>query len=263
MLGSFVYSCGCNLVTINIIAIIPVIHAGPMPRKIAYYKSLYEVVYSQTEEVMSRVLQMPVVERKNQRKYPGSHASICSRTWWCACSLLPSCQVQAARRGRKTHLKCRAEVGPHKSLSHNACESHSGPQSNRVCQRAGCNCATREPVSAGSKRGVSEGKRGKGLSSPEERQNSRLWAALPWSALETDQTDAPTALSTTPSLPVPDVRPRALVDGVVDRHDYLHVRRAGIVLLARHRGVELCLGGVDPVFVVAAGDRGELAGGGE
>jgi hypothetical protein len=115
---------------------------------------------------MSRVLQMLVVERKNQRKCPGSHASICSRTWWCACSLLPSCQVQVARRGRKTHLKCLAEVGPHKSLSHSACEFHSGPRSNRACQRAGCNCDTRANFSRRQAGGLGRGNGGKGYSHP-------------------------------------------------------------------------------------------------
>jgi hypothetical protein len=49
----------------------------------------------------------------------------------------------------------------------------------------------------------------------------------------------------------------------VDRHDDLHVRRPRIVVLTRHRGVELCLGGIHPVFIVDAGDGGELAGCGE
>jgi hypothetical protein len=99
--------------------------------------------------------------------------------------------------------------------------------------------------------------------SPEKGQNPRLWAGLPWFALETDQTDAPTALPTTSRLPFPDVRPRALVHGVVDGHDDLHVWRPGIVVLARHRRVELCFRRVYPVSFVAAGDGRELAGGGE
>ena len=108
-------------------------------------------------------------------------------------------------------------------------------------------------------RGLREGK---GYS-PEQGQNSRLWAELPWFALETDQTDASTAFPATSRLPVLDVRPRALVHGIVDGHDDLHVRRLRIVVLARHRCEELCLGGVHPIFFVAARDGGELAGGGE
>ena len=82
---------------------------------------------------------MPVV---NRRKSPELHASICSQTWWCACSLLPSCRVRVARPGRTTPLKCLAAGGPHKSRSHNAREFHSGPRPNRACQRGGCNCDT-------------------------------------------------------------------------------------------------------------------------
>jgi hypothetical protein len=117
---------------------------------------------------MARVLQIQVVERKNRRNCPELHASICSRTWWCACTLPPSCQVQVARRGRKTHLKCLAEIDPHKSLSHNACEFHSGPRSNRVCQRGGCSCDTRANFSRRKEAGVlrEEGRERSGYSHP-------------------------------------------------------------------------------------------------
>lgn len=70
-------------------------------------------------------------------------------------------------------------------------------------------------------------------------------------------------LSAASCLPLLDVRPRALVHGVVDGHDDLHVRRPGIVVLARHGRVKLHLGGIHPVFLVAAGDGRDLARGGE
>src|SRR6266852_4313596 len=93
---------------------------------------------------MTQVLQMPVVERKNRKKYHGLYVSIYSQKRWCACSPLPSCQVRVARQGRKIRFwKCPAEDDLHKNLSHNACEFHSGPRSNRVCQKEGCNCDTR------------------------------------------------------------------------------------------------------------------------
>ena len=78
---------------------------------------------------------MPVVERKSQKKYPELYAPICSRTKWCACSPLPSCRVRVARQGRKIRLKCPTEDDLNKNLSHSAREFHSGPRSNRVCQR--------------------------------------------------------------------------------------------------------------------------------
>ena len=98
---------------------------------------------------------------------------------------------------------------------------------------------------------------------PEEGQDSRLWAGLRWSALEADQTNASTALRATSCLPLLDVGPRALIHGVVNGYDDLHVRRAGIVVLACHGRVELRLGGIHPVFLVAARDGGDLARGGE
>ena len=98
---------------------------------------------------------------------------------------------------------------------------------------------------------------------PEEVRDPRLWAGLPWSALEADQTNASTTLPATSCLPLVDVRPRALIHGVVDGYDDLHVQRAGIVVLACHGHVELRLGGVHPVFLVAARDGGDLARGRE
>jgi hypothetical protein len=89
---------------------------------------------------MTQVLQKPVVERKSRKTYLELCASICSRTWWRACSPLPSCQVRVARQGRKRHVKCLAENGQHKSLSHIGREFHSGPRSNRACRKGGCNC---------------------------------------------------------------------------------------------------------------------------
>ena len=89
---------------------------------------------------MAQVLQKPVVERKSRKKYLELYASICSRTWRRACSPLPSCQVRVARQGRKRRVKCLAEDDQHKSLSHIACEFHSGPRSNRACRKGGCNC---------------------------------------------------------------------------------------------------------------------------
>lgn len=96
--------------------------------------------------------------------------------------------------------------------------------------------------------------------SPEEGQDSRLWARLPWSALEAHQTDASTALATPSSLPFLNVRPCALVHGVVNGYDDLHVRHLGIMVLTRHRRIELRFGGVHPFFVVTARDGGDLAG---
>jgi len=91
-------------------------------------------------------IQIPVVERKSQKKYPGLYASICSQTCWCACSPLPSYQVRVAHQGRKTRLKkkCPAEDDPHKNRSHSACEFHSGPRSNRAYQREDCNCENKQ-----------------------------------------------------------------------------------------------------------------------
>src|SRR5579863_3728436 len=89
---------------------------------------------------MNQVLQMLVVERKNQRLPPGWHASICSQTRWCACSQLPSCPVLVARRGKRTRWKCLVGGGPHKSLSHSACEFHNGPRSSRVGRKERCIC---------------------------------------------------------------------------------------------------------------------------
>ena len=211
-------------------------------------------------EAMTQVLQMLVVERKSRKKYPGLYACICPRTWWCACSPLPSCQVRVARPGRKTRLKCPAEDDLYKNLSHNACEFHSGPRSNRACQREDCNCDNTRACSADERVGH---RRVWIRCSPEKGQDPRLWAGLPWSALETDQTDAPTALPTASRFPFLDVRPRTLVHGVVDGYDDLHVRRPGIVVLTRHRRVELRFGRVYPVSIVAARDGRELAGGGE
>jgi len=99
--------------------------------------------------------------------------------------------------------------------------------------------------------------------SPEEGQDLRLWTGLPRSALEADQTNASAALPTASCLPLLDMRPRALVHGVVDGYDDLHVRRTGIVIFTRHSRVELRLRGVHPVFLAAARDGGDLARGGE
>src|ERR1700733_221028 len=127
---------------------------------------------------MTQVLQTPVVERKSRKKYPGLYASICSQTWWCACSPLPSCRVRVARQGRKIRfLKCPAEDDLRKNLSHSACGFRSGPRSNRACQRGGCNCDTRA-YSADERAGRL------GEDSPEKGQDPCLWAGLPWSALE-------------------------------------------------------------------------------
>jgi hypothetical protein len=111
-------------------------------------RGVYKVACNQIE-AMTRILQMLVEERKSRKKYPGLYASICSQTWWCAYSQLPSCQVRVARQGRKIRLKCLAEDDPHKNLSHNACEFHSGPRPNRACQREDCSCDTRHIQQAG------------------------------------------------------------------------------------------------------------------
>ena len=50
--------------------------------------------------------------------------------------------------------------------------------------------------------------------------------------------------------------------GIVDGYDDLHVRRARVMVLACHGHVER-LGGMHPVFLVAARDGGDLARGGE
>jgi hypothetical protein len=208
---------------------------------------------------------MPVVGRKSRKKYPGLYASICSQTRWCACSPLPSCQVRVARQGRKIRLRrlLLAADDLHKNLSHSACEFHSGPRSSRACQREDCNWRYIRVIIQPDERGLRERERGREYS-PEKGQNPCLWAGLPRSALETDQTDAPTALPAPSRLPSLDVRPRALIHGVVDGHDDLHVWRPRIVVLTGHRRVELGFRRVYPVsFVVAARDGRELAGGGE
>ena len=203
---------------------------------------------------------MLVVERKSQKKYHGLYVSICSQTRWCACSPLPSYQVRVARQGRNIRLKCPAEDDLRKNRSHNACEFHSGPRPNRAYQKEDCNWH----ILADESSRWSEKRRGRILQySPENSQNPRLWTGFPRSALETDQTDTPTMLPTTSRLPFLDVRPRALVHGVVDGYDDFHVWRPGIVVLTRHRGEELCFGRVYPVSLVAARNGGELAGGGE
>ena len=215
---------------------------------------------------MAQVLQKPVVERKSRKKYLELYASICSRTWRRACSPLPSCQVRVARQGRKRHAKCLAEDDQHKSLSHIAREFHSGPRSNRACRKGGCNCDKKDHEhiqhSASSIQHTSGSERGEG-DSPEKSQNFCLWAGLPWFALKTDKMYAPTALSTASRLPFLDVRPCALVHGVVDGYDNLHVWSPRIVVLTRHRRVELCFRRVYPFCIVAAGNGRELAGGGE
>jgi hypothetical protein len=197
---------------------------------------------------------MPVV---NRRKSPGSYASICSRTWWYACSLLPSCRVRVARPGRKTPSKCLAEDGPHKSLSHNAREFHNGPRPNRACQRAGCNCDT----SKLSRRAGSE--RGERVIHPRRVRILAFGLGSAGLPLKLTRRMPPQRSPPRPASQSLMCDPRALVHGVVDGHDDLHVWGARIVVLARHRGVELRLGGVYPVFFVAAGDGGKLAGGGE
>lgn len=45
----------------------------------------------------------------------------------------------------------------------------------------------------------------------------------------------------------------------MDRDDDTHVIRLGVVILAGHGGEELGLGGIDPLFAVAARDGGDFA----
>lgn len=98
---------------------------------------------------------------------------------------------------------------------------------------------------------------------PEEAQDSRLWTALARFSLEADQAYTPAPLTTTAGLPLLDVRPSALINGVMDGYNNAHVWRLGIVVLAGHRRVELRLRRVHPVFLVITRDGGYLSGGGE
>lgn len=98
---------------------------------------------------------------------------------------------------------------------------------------------------------------------PEEGQDPRLWTGLAWLALEADQAGSPATLTTAAGLPLLDLGPCALIDGVVDRHDDAHVRRLGVVVLASHRRVELRLRRIHPFFLVITRNGGNLSGGGE
>jgi hypothetical protein len=110
------------------------------------------------------------------------------------------------------------------------------------------------------------GERRRRKNSPEEGQDPRLGTGLARSTLETDQTDTSALFdvaSTASGLPLFDVGPSALVDGVVYGYYDAHVRRFRIVLLSRHRCVELGLGWVHPLFIVITRDGGDLSGGRE
>ena len=98
---------------------------------------------------------------------------------------------------------------------------------------------------------------------PEEGQDPRFRTGLAWLSLEADQADPPAALATAAGLPLLDVRPSALINGVVDGHDDAHIRRLGVVVFAGHRRVELRLGRVHPIFLIIARNGGDLSGGGE
>ena len=114
-----------------------------IPRCISASLELYECLLVRSERCgvpMSQVSQMLVVERKNQKLRPGSYASICSQTCWCACSPLPSCPALVGRQGKTTRWKCLVGGDLHKSLSHSGREFHTGPRPSHVGRKGRCIC---------------------------------------------------------------------------------------------------------------------------
>ena len=88
---------------------------------------------------------------------------------------------------------------------------------------------------------------------PEERVPSCPRCPLVRSAFEADQLHTAALVAALPGLPLEDLLPCALVHGVVYGDDDLHVGLLRIVVLARHGGEELGLGGVYPLTAIDAG----------
>lgn len=92
----------------------------------------------------------------------------------------------------------------------------------------------------------------------QEHLPTRADALLARFALEVDELHPAARLAPAAGLPLHDLGPGALVDGVVDWHDGLHIGGLGVVVLSRHRSEELGLGGIDPVSVGGFRDGGDF-----
>lgn len=97
------------------------------------------------------------------------------------------------------------------------------------------------------------------LGVPKKTIEPSSWTSLARLSHESHQLHTTTLVATTTVLPTHDLRPRALVDRVVDGDDSLHVWCLGVVVLAVHGVVELLLGWVHPVRAVGLWDVGDDA----